>query len=61
MKTWRIPEIREDMPRMQLRLKGDRQVEQDDEVLSETHIVDHRLMRCGYVGPSRCTPDRVDH
>ena len=40
------------MPRDPLRLKSDRQVEHDDEVPSEAHIVHHRLMRRGNVGPS---------
>src|SRR5258708_21207762 len=46
-----IPEVREDMPRKALRLKGDRQVENDDEVLSEAYIVHHRPMRQGNVSP----------
>src|SRR5260370_8374260 len=56
-----IPEVREDMPRKALRLKGDWQVENDDEVLSEAHIVHHRPMRQGDVGPSFSTASSVPH
>src|SRR6267142_4314155 len=56
-----IPEVREGMPRSPLRLKGDRQIEHDDEVLSKAHIVDHWLMRRGNVSPSLSTASSVDH
>src|SRR6266404_2147197 len=56
-----IPEVREDMPRKPLRLKGDRQVENDDEVLSKAHIVHHRPMRQRNVGPSFSTASGVHH
>src|SRR6266478_8107529 len=56
-----IPEVREDMPRKPLRLKGDRQVENDDEVLTKAHIVHHRAMRQGNVGPSFSTASSVHH